>query len=449
MPVTEFFDRLQAHANSNPKQLALSDDKAAISYDTLVRRVAARRDDYLQQSDSVFLIDNPNSINWVVEDLALLWAGKVSVPVPPFFTEQQKLHLVQQSLSSPQLPLMTAKITFTSGTTGEPKGVCLSAASQLATVKALAQRLGPVEVKRHMVLMPLAVLLENIAGVYLSLWLGNESVLVNSETLGLKGSSSLCTKSFFAALQSYQPDSLILTPALLAVIVSGVEQGVLDSLQFKLLAIGGAKLPQPLESKALALGLPLVHGYGLSEFCSVVALNSPERPVAGTVGQSLSHAQVVIDDGEIVVSGNCMLGYLGEPDSWYPETIRTGDLGEWDAEGNLCIAGRRKNIIVTSFGRNVDPEWLEALLSLQPDIAQAAILGAEQLPITALLFSSESTESIAGCVAAVNKQLPDYAQIKRFFRVPEPFSQANQQLTGTGRLRRQQIANDYSQLVTI
>ena len=449
MPVTEFFDQLQAHAKSNPNQLSVSDVQTAITYHTLLSRVAARRDYYLQQPDPVVLIDKPNSIDWVIDDLALLWAGKVSVPVPPFFTEQQKQHLVQQTLSSPQLPSMTAKITYTSGTTGEPKGVCLAAASQMETVKALAERLGAVKVKRHMVLMPLAVLLENIAGVYLSLWLGNEVVLVGSETLGLKGSSSLCAESFFAALRLYQPDSLILTPALLAAIVSGVEQGLLDSQQFKLLAIGGAKLPLPLESKALALGLPLVHGYGLSEFCSVVALNSPDRPVVASVGKPLPHAQVTIDEGEVVVSGNCMLGYLGEPDSWYPKRIRTGDLGSWDAEGNLRIGGRIKNIIITAFGRNVDPEWPEALLSLQPNIRQAAIWGSEELPITALLYSPENIDSVAARVKAVNQQLPDYAQIERYFLITEPFSQANQQLTGTGRLRRQQIANDYSELLTL
>lgn len=235
----------------------------------------------------------------------------------------------------------------------------------------------------------------------------------------------------------------------MAAIVSGVEQGLLDSQQFKLLAIGGAKLPLPLESKALALGLPLVHGYGLSEFCSVVALNSPDRPVVASVGKPLPHAQVTIDESEVVVSGNCMLGYLGEPDSWYPKRIRTGDLGSWDAEGNLRIGGRIKNIIITAFGRNVDPEWPEALLSLQPNIRQAAIWGSEELPITALLYSPENIDSVAARVKAVNQQLPDYAQIERYFLITEPFSQANQQLTGTGRLRRQQIANDYSELLTL
>ncbi|MDV6316427.1 AMP-binding protein [Idiomarina sp. HP20-50] len=449
MSIMEFFERLQTNAERFPNQLALTDEQEAINYETLLHRVAVQHEHYRQQTGSVFFIDKPNSIDWVIEDLALLWAEKVSVPVPPFFTDEQKRHLVQQANSSAQLPLATAKITYTSGTTGEPKGVCLSAESQLATVKALAERLGPVKVKRHLVLMPLAVLLENIAGVYLSLWLGHEIVLVNSETAGIKGSSSLCATSFFRALQDYQPDSLILTPALLTAVIAGVEHDQLDRRQFKLLAIGGAKLPLPLELKALELGLPLVHGYGLSEFCSVVALNVPCHPVAGTVGKPLSHAQVVLDDGEILVSGNCMLGYLGEPDSWYPQTIRTGDFGSWDAEGNLCIGGRLKNIIVTSFGRNIDPEWLEALLRLQPNIVQAAIFGAEQLPITALIFSQESADFIAACVEAVNSGLPDYAQIERYFLVPEPFSTANQQLTGTGRLRREQIARNYSQLLTV
>ena len=468
-----FFNRLQHHAVAQPNQVALRDNQGQLTYAELYQQVELLADFYQCQGQRRFALDLPNSIRWVVHDLALLLSGCVSVPIPPFFSEVQRRHLLDDSgvraiitsteilelsrsdvaaAEVPELPVGTQKITYTSGSTGTAKGVCLSVANMFTTVFALAERIGELKVQRHLVVMPLAVLLENVAGVYLSLWLGHEVIVVASDSIGLKGSSSLDYLMFCETINYYQPHSLILTPALAQVLVMAAEQKLIEPSYLKLIAVGGARLSNQIEQRARLLKLPLVPGYGLSECASVVAFNHPHHVVVGTVGLPLSHARVTLVDGEIVIAGNIMLGYLHDPTSWYLEQFATGDLGEFDNAGNLRILGRKKNIIVTAWGRNVDPEWVEAELMLQPQVAQAAVIGNENLPLTALIAATNglnlSAQQLNSVILAVNQGLPDYAQIQRWFLVDEGFRVQNQQLTGTGRLRREAIAQAYANLLT-
>lgn len=461
-----FVQRLRDYAETQPNHHALADESITLTYSQLWERVQQLTATIRQAPYQRIALDMENSVNWVVYDLAIVLSERVCIPIPPFFTPQQRLDVLRdcgadvvisangkmQPLSqttSAELPTGTAKITYTSGSTGIPKGVCLSAANMLKTVFALAERIGHVSTKRHLVLMPLAVLLENVAGVYLSLWLGHEVVLASPENLGITGSSSLDLSSFSVALKRYKAQSLILTPALLAAIVHNVENNQLDATTFKLLAVGGARLPEPLEQRAYALQLPLLQGYGLSEFGSVVTFNSPTNPAPGTVGKPLAHAKVEIKENEVWVSGNCMLGYLNQPQTWYPEALPTGDLGQFDACGNLQLLGRKKNTIVTAYGRNVDPEWLEGLIALEPEISQVVVLGDEQLPLTALLVPHQDGMDAAKLIERINRDLPDYAKIHQFKLLSTPFTVANEQLTGTGRLRRDVIRAHYEPILFV
>ncbi|WP_411358080.1 AMP-binding protein [Pseudidiomarina salilacus] len=468
------FQRLRDHALQQPQQIALRDAEQVLTYAQLISRVSALSLQYQQSAHQRFALALDNSVEWILHDLALLHANKVVVPLPSFFTPQQceavltdagVTQVLERQTSggaisyrsrtvsqAPELPRGTCKITYTSGSTGSPKGVCLGAEHLLRTVMALSQRLGSVTVTRHLVLLPLAVLLENIAGVYLSLWLGHEVRLAAVNELGLQGASSLDVPRFFSALKVLQPQSLILTPALAQAIIRGVEQGALDTEQFKLLAVGGAYLSAGLEHRAHAAGLPLVQGYGLSEFGSVVSFNDPQQPVAGTVGKPLPHATVELVDNEIIVSGNVMLGYLNDPTSWYQHRFATGDYGAWAPTGELCLRGRKKHTIVTAYGRNVDPEWLETELTQYSAIAQCAVVGAEDIALTALIFASpaldaaECEQVISDIIQRVNQRLPAYANIRAWHLLDTPFTVANYLLTGTGRLRRAAIAATYSQL---
>ncbi|RMN85500.1 Long-chain-fatty-acid-CoA ligase [Pseudomonas syringae pv. papulans] len=155
-------------------------------------------------------------------------------------------------------------------------------------------------------------------------------------------------------------------------------------------------------------------------------------------------------DGEVLVAGSPMLGYLGDTTpapAWWP----TGDLGELDADGYLYLKGRKKHQFVTSFGRNVNPEWIEAELTQSHCIAQAFVYG-EALPSNhALLWPSRPGTTdlqIDEAVNRANQTLPDYARVTSWTRLDEPFSPANGLSTANGRPRREAILERYQTLFT-
>jgi len=189
----------------------------------------------------------------------------------------------------------------------------------------------------------------------------------------------------------------------------------------------------------------------LSECSSVVCLNRPGARRPGSVGRPLPHVEIrLADDGEVLVKGSTLLGYLGQApfsDEWWP----TGDLGEFDPEGFLYLNGRKKHQFVTSFGRNVNPEWVEAELTQRRHIAQAFVYG-EAMPTNhALLWPHRpdcTNEELAAAVAQANEALPDYAQVHHWTRLDQPFTAANGLLTANGRPRRDAIVERYRAQLT-
>jgi long-subunit acyl-CoA synthetase (AMP-forming) len=154
----------------------------------------------------------------------------------------------------------------------------------------------------------------------------------------------------------------------------------------------------------------------------------------------------IADDGEIFVKGSNHSGYLGQ-ETDTPEYLATGDIGYLDDDGYLYLSGRKKNMFITAFGRNVSPEWVERELVLQSEIKQAAVFG-EGRPWNVALIVPEShckIIDINNAIDKANQNLPDYAQIKSWLTATEPFQLTNNQLTGTGRLRRDAIFQQYAE----
>ncbi|MGB4562895.1 MAG: AMP-binding protein, partial [Methylophilaceae bacterium] len=144
---------------------------------------------------------------------------------------------------------------------------------------------------------------------------------------------------------------------------------VLDSLKF--IAVGGAKVPVNLIEQGRALGLPVYEGYGLSECSSVVAVNTQSSNRVGSVGNILPSRKVRIIDDEIEVYLHEGLRYL-KGESIAPGWYKTGDLG-YIQDDFLYVNGRKKNLVITSVGRNISPEWPEALLLEDPRVFQAMV----------------------------------------------------------------------------
>ncbi|GGY70619.1 AMP-binding protein [Marinobacter zhanjiangensis] len=422
-----------------------------------------------------------NSLAWVITDLASLLADVVCVPVPVFFSAAQTDYLVvtaglQALMWSEQnterehlgdgvwlsvlekqdnrisLPSGTAKITFTSGSTGTPRGVCLSQAQLLATVDALREKLTPVGPARHLCILPLATLLENIAGVYLPLLMGATVRVEPTGSLGLSGSSGVDPWSLIGALNRWQPESLILVPELARLLVEAAGAGLLETDQYRFLAVGGGKVVPEMLSRGRALGLPLYEGYGLSECGSVVALNTPGDDRVGCGGRPLKHVQVRVDDRRhILVRGNTHLGYLDEssPDAGMQadttdEWLDTGDLGELSGDGFLRVDGRSRNLLITSFGRNISPEWLEAELIQTLGARQAVVFGDGEPSLSALVFlpPDESGTDTASALYQLNQRLPDYARLEVVYGLEQPLSAAAGHLTANGRPVRDRLQLD-------
>jgi long-subunit acyl-CoA synthetase (AMP-forming) len=152
--------------------------------------------------------------------------------------------------------------------------------------------------------------------------------------------------------------------------------------------------------------------------------------------------------GEICVSGATMSGYLGGPTQRGSE-VRTGDLGEVDADGFVYVRGRVKNMFITSMGRNITPEWVESELTSETAIARAMVSGeAKPHPVALVVASANAGEnSIDQAIANANSRLPDYARIRDWALFPEAPSLANGLLTANGRLRRAKIAARYHDLI--
>ena len=235
-------------------------------------------------------------------------------------------------------------------------------------------------------------------------------------------------------------------PQILRALVMAAEQGFAPPASLRFVAVGGAATPASLLLRAQALGIPVFEGYGLSECASVVALNAPSAQRVGSVGRVLEHVRVRIEDGAILVAGNVFPGYLGQANALQDGWLDTGDLGHIDADGFLYVTGRRKNVIISSYGRNISPEWVEAELTLCPSIAQVMVIGDAQPCLAAIVVPARaaSADAVSDDIASVNVRLPDYARIGQIILADTPFTVDNHALTDNGRLRRDVIAARYA-----
>lgn len=494
---------IQQHALRRPGAFAVGNLQSQLNYAELQREII-RIADLLREQHTTHKVSAlglmlDNSPAWVVADLAAATCQLTCIPLPGYFSPAQLQHtltdagirllitdqperfeenhsiasrtaieiagsavtLVQLAAhdpaGSPQLlPAGISKVTYTSGTTGQPKGVCLRGATLDDVAQSLARAVRLQHDERHLCVLPLATLLENIGGVYAPLLAGAQCIIPSLTDVGLSGAARVNAEKLYQALYNANASTAIFTPQLLHVLTDYLSPRYdappgLPTLRF--LAVGGAPVSPSLLSRAAECGLPVYEGYGLSECGSVVAVNRPDQYRSGSVGRRLPHVQIrIASDGEIRVRGHLYAGYLGEmlPDGSAPNELATGDIGYLDADDYLYITGRKKNMFITSFGRNIAPEWIERELTIEPGIAQAAVFGEGRPWNVAVIVpaNGSSTALIDFAITRANSRLPDYARISNWLYADQPFSIANAQYTATGRPRRNAIWQHYAEQIT-
>ncbi|MBO0736154.1 MAG: long-chain fatty acid--CoA ligase [Alphaproteobacteria bacterium] len=243
--------------------------------------------------------------------------------------------------------------------------------------------------------------------------------------------------------------------------------------RLKAMVSGGAPLNPEIAEFFLALGVRLLQGYGQTEAGPVITCNRPGRTRTDTVGPPLDGVRVCIaDDGEVLVTGdNVMKGYWNDPeataralvDGW----LHTGDVGSLDHDGYLRITDRKRDFIKTSGGEMISPARVEGYLTLQPEIAQAMVIGDRHpylvavlapdpafvagfaaqggtaADLTALATDPGFNKAIGAAVSRVNQTLSASQRVRRFVIATEPFTTTNGQMTPTLKIKRHVIREVY------
>lgn len=483
-----------SHAGNEPVELTYGEleHRSLNLAATLQRRFANRA-----HGDHVVLgIATRNSSDWLVADLACLFAGITALPLPLAFSQSQAEHLAggcdgflvdaagQRTLAQRwklnfpdsrlqrinevlvEQPLLytpddegdwICKIIHTSGTTSRPKGVRLSNQAVGAVLASLRQRMPTNAHRRYLSLVPLSLLLEQVTAAYLPLLAGGTVHFLppNEPLLGEPGASP---QRLVDWILQVQPTALTVPPVMvnrfLEQLNEGGEAGERLARYLKSgahITCGGAAVSIDVLRGLAEQGIGVYQGYGLSENASVVSMNTFEQQRLGSVGKPLPHVQVRIgaDQTIEVKSSSLFSGYSGtdpsacamSEDGW----MDTGDLGTLDADGYLYVHGRKKNVICLPNGRNVSPEQVELEYRKYPGVNDAAVFF-DDLHGLVVLLCVESTPARDDLLAWSAGRFSDIERPNRLWLLTKDDPLLEQLYTVTGRPKRADIATVFSTL---
>ena len=335
-----------------------------------------------------------------------------------------------------------ATILYTSGTTGEPKGVMLTHKNLLSNAVRLAEAIGPFDDRTVFFnWLPLSHIYARLCDAYLALLSGSMLAFAESQNTILADLAEMRPTHFSAVPRFYEKILASVPRDRLGRIFAGVSW----------LNSGGAPLPLAVLDAYREAGLVLHQGYGLTETSPVISTNRRHANRPGTVGLPIRGAEVrIADDSEIWTRGpHVMAGYWKHPspvtDGWLP----TGDLGRLDDEGFLTITGRKKELIVLSSGKNVAPNQIEALLVRESAIEQAIVVGDGRPYLTALVVLRGVVDE-AELMRRIEAALVDVApweQVRKIAIVAEPFTVDGGELTVSAKLRRGVICEKHRERI--
>jgi long-chain acyl-CoA synthetase len=402
-----------------------------------------------------------------------------------------------------------ATIIYTSGTTGEPKGVMLTHGSLSANMRAATLVLDVDHDDVALSFLPLSHSFERMAA-YVYLFAGVTMVFAESfDTVGrdivavrptiITGVPRAYEKMQARVMEKGQAGSPAKAALFRWAIRAGIAKSaatlrgravspatalkasIADKLVFtkiraglggriRFVVSGSAPLAVDTAEFFQAVGLPVIEGYGLTETAPILTVNPPAAPRVGTVGKAVSGVELrIASDGEILARGpNVMKGYHNKPeatadavkDGWF----HTGDIGHLDQEGYLTITDRKKDLLVTSGGKKIAPQPIEAMLKRNPLVGEAILLGDRRKYAAALIVPDFAAlerrlkelgrppgdrdalvtrpDVIAlyqEIVDALNRELSQFERVKRIVLIPAQFSIETGELTPTLKVKRKVV----------
>jgi long-chain acyl-CoA synthetase len=359
------------------------------------------------------------------------------------------------------------QILFTSGTTGDPKGIVHTHGNVLASIGPIekaAQRYLRYEKFVHPLRFLHTLPLSHVFGQTMGLWIPPifraevhfESRLVAPriiETIHRERISVLAAvPRVFALLKSHLETSGPLLAEQLEA-SKGISawkrwwrfRGVHHAFGFKFWALisGGGALPPSVEQFWNGLGFVVVQGYGMTETTALITLNHPFHVARGTIGKPLPGREVKIGpDGEVLVRGPMISTATwsgGELRKHEDDWLATGDLAEREPTGELRFLGRKSEVIVTGSGVNIHPEDLEAAIEEQPGVTACAVVSMDTPsgPEPCAVLAMRGTDDQAGAaIENANARLTEFQRVRRWMLWPEP----DLPRTSTGKVRRKRVA---------
>ncbi len=425
------------------------------------RELAARG---IERGDRV-LFHGENSPEWIAAFFGCLLRGVVVVPLdlqsaPDFVARVQEQVSAKLSLSDlvggysdapyPATQIEAddlVEIVFTSGTTTEPKGVCLTHRNLLANLKPIEKEFRKyarwerlVHPVRFLCLLPLSHVFGQLMGIFVPQIVGGEVHF----------------------LESYKPSEIVETAKKQRINAIVTVPRVLETLREKILQenlardiekadnrhflrnwwtfrrihrrfgwrlwafiSGGATLELAVETFWQRLGYAVIQGYGMTETASLTSVSHPFRIVRGSIGKPLRGQEMKLDEnGEILVRGDSVSpGYwrgevqpIADDQGW----VHTGDIGEIAPNGHIFFRGRSKDTIVTAAGMKIYPADLESVLDQQPEIKASAVIPFNETEAMAVLIPSHDDADLNAAVARANESLAEFQRIRHWRTWPEP-----------------------------
>ena len=358
------------------------------------------------------------------------------------------------------------QILFTSGTTGDPKGVVITHGNVLASV-------GPIEegsqryLRYERIIHPLRILhtlpLSHVFGQTMGLWIPQ---IYGAE---LHFESRLAAARLIQLIQRERISVMAAVPRVLALMKTELEQshpGLAEAvaevgelkawrrwwrfrkihrqfgLKFWAFVSGGGALPGPVEQFWNALGFVLVQGYGMTETTALITLNHPFHVAKGTIGKPLAGREVKLGvDGEVLVRG-AMISQAswsgGKMHARKGEWLSTGDIAANTETGELKFLGRKSEVIVTASGLNLHPEDIESVIEEQPGVAACAVVAMETAAgpePCAVLATRGAGDNAAEAIERANARLAEFQRIRRWTLYPDP----DLPRTSTGKVKRKEV----------